>query len=160
MKDGEYKFGFQGKVNIAERLFVKPAMAGQPAGKDMKVTNVGTDCEGDEFNMVCTPAQTFAKFDIQTGNAGVEVPLLKVDIKQVCRITKKAQNGKIETKSITIKYLAAPTPECMINPDFKAGSYKSGFVGELNVAKRMSPMPAIDGVCKGSSKTCMDKSKL
>jgi len=63
MKDGEFKFGFEGKTQIAERLFVKPAVAGGLPATDMKVTSIGIDCEGDEFDMVCTPDQAWAKFD-------------------------------------------------------------------------------------------------
>jgi hypothetical protein len=59
----------------------------------MKVADVAKQCPGDKFTMVCTPEQKWAKFDIKTGMASAEVPLLKVDIKQSCVVTKVAANG-------------------------------------------------------------------
>jgi len=78
--------------------------------------------------------------------AGVKVPQLKVDIKQSCRITKKAANGETESKSVTYKYLATPKSKslCMINPDLKTTEFPSGPTGQgsMNMASLLTATPA------------------
>jgi len=86
--------------------------------------------------------------------AGAKVPLLKVDIKQVCRITKKAANGETETKSVTYKYLAAPKSLCKINPDVIAAEFPSGPTGQgsLNMASLIRGTPATTAGGKANTK--------
>jgi len=47
----------------------------------------------------------------------------------------------------------------MINPEFKAAEYPSGFSGEINVAKRMFPMPATAGKAASTDHKVTDVTK-
>jgi len=91
MKSIEMRAGTSGSTNIAVHATSKSALY-----------DLYKQCPGDKFYMSCKPQATFLKFDPRTGKASASIPLTAKPMKIVCTLTKRALNGKHETKMLTI----------------------------------------------------------
>jgi len=83
--------------------------------------------------MSCAPQVTFLKFDPRTGRASAAIPLTAKPMKIVCTMTKRALNGKHETKMLTIMTLALPPSVCTISGAAVPKEMKSNSTGSQSV---------------------------
>jgi len=111
--------------------------------KPTTVPDTAKYCPGDKFSFSCNPAASWATYDDKLGKATFAVPKDAKAIKMTCNFEKKALNGEIEKKSVSmaIEEFDGKTADNFETADSaKAGGWKLDFdkighSGDQNVCK-------------------------